>query len=738
MKNKRNRLVAFALALMMLCVFGLPAATMEQAKAEGFDYSHVRVLLSLGSYTSKTLTVDGNYYVKEAPSVPISKQNYKISASNGSMSLADASGNVVVTGTSTITFVELAPASGTNNYISIVSVVGSTTIGTLNYTGDMKFYADGSTVRCINSVYLDDYVAGVVPYEMSDSWNIEALKAQAIFARTYAAKRMQANASRSYDVVDTISNQVYRGYKASYTNARRAANETAKQVLFCDGEMVSAYYAASNGGYVDIPQHVWSSSEKLEPYEVVKADPYDLEFSSSRTVEKLPIAKNGSIANATLAKYMKKQAIAALGLSNSYSDATITAVSSVTATGIRSGHDDKTFTKCANHPASSFEPLQDCANYTGYTAVINITVAGTAYNNVSIVLDATKLAYGGTYAAFAYSDTTLRLYRLESDNDNFYLVHCRWGHGVGMSQYGAYIMAKNHDKTYREIIDFYYPHTSIAEVYAKDTSGNSVLPVNVPVSGFAAKSTIRVVGVGRTTKLTYAISPSNATNKTITYRSSSATVATVSSSGTVTGKKPGRVMITATTADGGFKAYYYISVVKSTRVKTSVKKIVLSSQYKALQVGQTYAIKAGVLPKYASNRHLFYLSANPTIATVGSVKGIITAKSPGRTAIRVYSAQTKKYKNFYITVTDQPIVHMTKLTVSKTSLTVKRGKTSTIKAKLYPSNTTIKDLRWISGNQKVAKVSATGVVTGVKKGSTYIYVFSYDSGKYKKIKVTVR
>ena len=124
----------------------------------------------------------------------------------------------------------------------------------------------GAHIDVINHVYLEYYLYGVVPYEMNDSWPIEALKAQAVAARTYASRYMGGGGS--YDLVDTAANQVYKGYNASNTNAIRAVTETAKTVLKCDGALVQTFYTASNGGYVDIPQHLWSATADIEtvPY----------------------------------------------------------------------------------------------------------------------------------------------------------------------------------------------------------------------------------------------------------------------------------------------------------------------------------------------------------------------------------------------------------------------------------------------------------------------------------------
>ena len=246
-----------------------------------------------------------------------------------------------------------------------------------------------------------------------------------------------------------------------------------------------------------------------------------------------------------------------------------------------------------------------------------------------------------------------------------------------------------------------------------------------------------MVRVGKTTKLTYTLRPSNATNKKVTYKSSNTKVATVSSSGTVKGRNSGKALITATTANG-LTTRYYISVVKRSPTRR-VKKISLSTQYKTIAVGKTYKPSVNLSPRNASNRHMFYISSNPAIAKVGWSSGRITGVSAGRTTIKVYSADSKKYVKFYVTVTDSAkITNVKSVRVSKSSLSLKRGRSYQVKASVRPKTATTNDIRWYSANSKIAKVSSDGKITAVRKGTTYIYAVSYDNGKYKRIRVRVR
>ena len=103
--------------------------------------------------------------------------------------------------------------------------------------------------------------------------------------------------------------------------------------------------------------------------------------------------------------------------------------------------------------------MAECPNYTTFSVKMNVTVGGKT-SAVTVVMDATKLAEGGPLCRLQKTDSTPIgcINRRPIAAAGFMLTHCRWGHGVGMSQCGAGMMPKNHGKSYREIIAFYYPY----------------------------------------------------------------------------------------------------------------------------------------------------------------------------------------------------------------------------------------------------------------------------------------
>ena len=141
--------------------------------------------------------------------------------------------------------------------------------GSRQYRGALRAASPspGSSSRdTVDVVPLDTYVQGVVPAEMPASWSIEAVKAQAVAARTYAAWSRDQRADRYWQICDTSSCQVYGGVGGEVARGNDAVTATAGQVLTYGGHAAFTQFASSNGG--------WSVAGSA-PYLQARADPYD-------------------------------------------------------------------------------------------------------------------------------------------------------------------------------------------------------------------------------------------------------------------------------------------------------------------------------------------------------------------------------------------------------------------------------------------------------------------------------
>ena len=175
---------------------------------------------------------------------------------------------------------------------------------------------------------------------------------------------------------------------------------------------------------------------------------------------------------------------------------------------------------------------------------------------------------------------------------------------------------------------------------------------DVPVSGVKMNKTSLIVAPGKTATLKATVSPSNATEKGVTWKSSNTAVATVSSSGVVTGKKKGTATITATTKDGGKKATCKVTVgVPVTGVK-------LNKTKQTLKVNQKVTLKATISPSNATNKKVTWKSSNTSVATVSS-SGVVTGKKGGTAKITVTTADGKKVATCTVTVNNPSVTYRT-------------------------------------------------------------------------------
>ena len=142
--------------------------------------------------------------------------------------------------------VRITPADGQS-----VSIDGKT------YRGLLTLTAVKGRLLVVNHIPLDDYLCGVLPREMAPSWPLEALKAQAVAARTYALYHMLLRRSDAYDVLSTTSSQVYGGSEKDYPAVRSAVDATRGLVLAEGGRLALTLFHANSGGRTESCENIW-------------------------------------------------------------------------------------------------------------------------------------------------------------------------------------------------------------------------------------------------------------------------------------------------------------------------------------------------------------------------------------------------------------------------------------------------------------------------------------------------
>ncbi|MDR1806095.1 MAG: Ig-like domain-containing protein [Clostridium sp.] len=230
-------------------------------------------------------------------------------------------------------------------------------------------------------------------------------------------------------------------------------------------------------------------------------------------------------------------------------------------------------------------------------------------------------------------------------------------------------------------------------------------------TGVKLNATAITIGVGQAYTMKVTLTPAGSTTSKKTWKSASTSVATVDSTGKITGKKAGTATISVTTAGG-----------KTASVKVTVKpaptKLVLASAL-SLYVGQTSTPAVTTTPSNAQTTRT-WKSSNTAVAKVDST-GKITPLKVGTCYITVTSYNNKTSNKLKLTVKAKP--KPTKITADKTAVTLGVGQT--FKPKLtftpYYANTSVK---YTSSDSKIAKVDSGGKITAVKSGKATIYVYS--------------
>ncbi|HEY9843751.1 MAG: SpoIID/LytB domain-containing protein [Candidatus Sericytochromatia bacterium] len=137
------------------------------------------------------------------------------------------------------------------------------------YRGHLTLTAVKGGFTIVNELPLEQYLYSVVPSEMPASWPIEALKSQAVAARTYALTHLGQYRKRGFDVTSDTSSQVYQGVKAEHSNSLRAVAETAGLIMTYNDQPIQAYFHSTSGGRTENGADLWAPLPYLQPVDDV-------------------------------------------------------------------------------------------------------------------------------------------------------------------------------------------------------------------------------------------------------------------------------------------------------------------------------------------------------------------------------------------------------------------------------------------------------------------------------------
>jgi len=358
----------------------------------------------------------------------------------------------------------------------------------------------GSDFTFINRVTISEYLYGVLPKEMSGDWPIEALKAQAIAARNYVMMSGSKYAAYGFNVDNTTNSQVYGGYSAEKPNSNRAVDETQGYVLTALGAIVPLYFHSHSGGITDDSEYVWNSpltyiKSTLDPYSIGypntdwQATLYrsDIEqkliiggysIGSLKTiniVERAPSGRVtkleliGSMSKATLAKEKIRSVLGSNTLKSllfSFDVETAVTNAGIAGVGGQVTSEATVATPTTTSSNQAIAPRVMTSNagiYGTFVSSNTIDIVENGQSKIEIIdkivlRNATDIYTTVLKPLVPYLYNSTESFDMSSGSVIFY-GH-GYGHGLGMSQFGAKKMAEM-GMSFEAILSFYYKNTQL-------------------------------------------------------------------------------------------------------------------------------------------------------------------------------------------------------------------------------------------------------------------------------------
>lgn len=321
------------------------------------------------------------------------------------------------------------------------------------YRGGLVFKRmTGSDPTVINYVPIENYLRGVLPFEISPKWHIEAQKAQAVAARNYALTNLNKHKKYGFDVCNTIDCQVYSGSNVEAALSNQAIDLTKGVYLKYNGKLANTVFHSNSGGRTENAENIWSNAV---PYLVGVDDPYSIgspndkwtvSYTAAQITQKLK-AKNYNIGDLTDV-FVEQYSVNGRALKTTFVGTT--GKVTIEKDKIRSLFSDEVKTNfiTITKPTTVSTISVETANGTSALTNANVFIQS-AGQTQSVNLSTGIAATNGT------NNTTLQN---GASSDKYTFNGKGWGHGIGMSQWGAKKMAEQ-GFTYEQILLHYYVNT---------------------------------------------------------------------------------------------------------------------------------------------------------------------------------------------------------------------------------------------------------------------------------------
>lgn len=404
-------------------------------------------------------TVNGNYQlidIKTKQVIPFTNP-IVFSQTNGAV-VATING-VSYTSTSGFLLDEVTRGELHDVTIGSIQKAGGTS-APVTYRGSFEITPGKTAPNLFNTLDMEDYLKGVVPGEMPASWHKEALKAQAVAARSYAYAQLKNTSFLQM----TVASQVYGGKSKEQASSTAAVNETAGVYATYQNEPISAYFHSSSGGNTENSENVWSWDV---PYIRSVADPYDRHPSNPH------YGWNTKVATSTVSSRFKltNEQVVSLRVTQRTNAGSVQQVEATV-------YNAATGQKRVVQARPSFVSSSDA--FRSFFGVSLKSIAFDVKGNANVKI---KRADGSEQtvdhiAGYALQTTSGQTTiatgnaSIRTENETMYYPTAPteftftgngWGHRLGMSQWGARSMAEK-GFTYDQILKYYYKGIEVKKI----------------------------------------------------------------------------------------------------------------------------------------------------------------------------------------------------------------------------------------------------------------------------------
>lgn len=335
-----------------------------------------------------------------------------------------------------------------------------------NYRDYLTFNKVGNAIAVFNYLTLEHYLYGVVPMEMPSSFPLEALKTQAIAARSFALSNMNKHMDNSYNLCDSADCQVYGGYDRETINTNKAVDNTLGIVIKYNGEIINAMYHSNSGGYTEDCENVWGGTI---PYLKGVNDEFSLDA---------PNANWKTVLTGEDIKNKLNNIGVGIGDIVSIEPMARTESGRVTSLKIMGTKGEHTLEKDKIRQVLGYSEVKSNlfqVSCTGDKLENNIYVidgtigktSSTKSQNIYAINGDEKriLTSRGMYKRVLTANGHSEIKSEDNSIGNQFVIEGKgYGHGVGMSQWGARNMAE-HGYNYEEILNHYYTGIGIVTEY---------------------------------------------------------------------------------------------------------------------------------------------------------------------------------------------------------------------------------------------------------------------------------